>query len=298
MRRSVKIAGYVAGALVGLIVVAYGVAHLLSARKLAERYDVALTTVIVSPDSNTIAWGAHLVNSVTSCQDCHGSDLGGKVMSDDAVALMSAPNLTRGRGGRGVELTDADWVRAIRHGVRRDGTSLLVMPSYAYAHLSDRDLAAMVAYLRQIPPVDREVPAFRIRPFGRVLVAAGALDEEFVAKKTPRPERYEAVEPAVSKEYGAYLANVGGCTSCHRPDLRGGPAGPPDAPLAPDISPTGLAGWDRADFFDAMRNGRTPDGRVLSDFMPWKTMRGMTDAELDAIWMYLRGEARSGGSSE
>jgi cytochrome c553 len=288
MRRAAKIAGYVAGAVAVLMVVGFGTAVTVSDRKLAERFDMVLTTVDIPVDEAAIAWGGHLANAVTGCQDCHGPDLAGTVMSDDAVAVLAAPNLTAGRGGIGGELTDADWVRAIRHGVRRDGTSLLIMPSYAYARLSDRDLGAMVAYLKQIPPVDNELPAFRLRPLGRALVAAGAFDEEFVARKIAAEGRYDEVEAGLSLEYGEYLATIGGCISCHRPDLKGGPAGPPDAPPATDISPAALASWDDADFFRAMRDGRRPDGSEISEFMPWRVMGQMTDDELSAIWLYLQ----------
>jgi cytochrome c553 len=288
MRRAAKIAGYVAGAVAVLMVVGFGTAVTVSERKLAERFDMVLTTVDIPVDEAAIAWGGHLVNAVTGCQDCHGPALAGTVMSDDPVAVLSAPNLTAGRGGIGGELTDADWVRAIRHGVHRDGTSLLIMPSYAYARLSDRDLGAMVAFLKQIPPVDNELPPFRLRPLGRALVAAGAFDEEFVAKKIAAEGRYEEVEAGLSLEYGEYLATISGCISCHRADLKGGPAGPPDAPPAADISPAALAGWDDADFFRAMREGRRPDGSEISEFMPWPVMGRMTDDELSAIWLYLR----------
>jgi mono/diheme cytochrome c family protein len=288
MKRITRTAVYVLGGVAGLVMVAYATAYAVSERKLAERFDVALTTVEVPEDETMLAWGSHLVNAVTGCQDCHGPDLAGSVMSDDPMALMAAPNLTSGRGGVGREFTDADWVRAIRHGVRRDGSSLLIMPSYAYAHLSDRDLGAMVAYLKQLPPVDREQPAVRVRPLGRALVGAGLFDNEFVARKTPRRSSYDAVEPGVTLQYGAYLANVSGCISCHGPDLKGGPAGPPDAPPASDISPTALAGWGGEDFIRAMRQGRRPDGSEISDFMPWRVMGRMTDDELGAIWLFLR----------
>ena len=46
-----------------------------------------------------------------------------------AFGTLAAPNLTRGAGGLGSTFTDTDWVRAIRHGIHRDGTSLLIMPS-------------------------------------------------------------------------------------------------------------------------------------------------------------------------
>lgn len=288
MRRVPRFLSYVIGAVAVLIVGGYGAAFTVSDRKLAEKYDVVLTTLDVPDDADAIARGGHLVNAVTGCQDCHGPHLSGTVMSDDPVAVLAAPNLTSGRGGIGGEFTVGDWVRAIRHGVRRDGSSLLIMPSYAYAHLSDRDLGAMIAYLEQIPPVDSELPAFKLRPLGRALVAAGAFDEEFVAKKTRQGSGYDPIEPGISLEYGEYLANISGCTGCHRPDLKGGPAGPPDAPPAADISPTGLASWDGDDFFRAMREGRRPDGAEITEFMPWRVMGRMTDDELSAIWLFLR----------
>jgi cytochrome c553 len=288
MRRLLKGAGYAAGAVAVLMVAGSATAFTMSSRKLAEKYEVSLTTVAVPDDAESVAWGRHLVSAVTGCRDCHGPELEGSVMSDDAAALFSAPNLTGGRGGIGPTLTDDDWVRAIRHGVRGDGSSLLVMPSYAYAHLSDRDLGAMIAYLKQLPAVDNEPPAMRLRPLGRALVAAGLFDEEFVAKKTPWRASYDEVEPGMTLEYGRYLADIGGCTSCHRPDLKGGPAGPPDAPPASDISAAALADWSRDDFFRAIREGRRPDGTVLSEYMPWRFMSGMTDEELDTIWLYMQ----------
>jgi mono/diheme cytochrome c family protein len=288
MRRFGKIAGFGVAAIAALMLVGYGMAHVVSDRRLTEKFDMVLTTVVVPDDEAAIEWGGHLVNAVTGCQDCHGPDLAGTIMSDDAAAVLVAPNLTPGKGGVGGDLTDADWVRAIRHGVRRDGSSLLVMPSYAYARMSDRDLGAMVAYLKTLPPVDRELPAFRLRPLGRALVAAGAFDDEFVARKMAAEARYEEVEPGTSLEYGEYLATISGCNSCHRPDLKGGPAGPPDAPPAADISPAGLAGWDEADFFRSMREGRRPDGSQISEFMPWQAMGRMKDEELRAIWRYMQ----------
>jgi cytochrome c553 len=288
VRRMVKGAAYVGGALAVLLVVGSATAFTVSSRKLNMKYDVALTTVAIPADDESVAWGGHLVNSVTGCRDCHGADLSGTVMGDDAVALLAAPNLTGGRGGIGRRMADQDWVRGIRHGVRSDGSSLIVMPSYAYANLSDRDLGAMIAYLKQLPPVDHEVPAIRLRPLGRALVAAGLFDEDLVARKTPRRASYDAVEAGVTLEYGRYLAGIGGCTSCHRPDLKGGPAGPPNAPPAADISDQGLRDWTRDDFVRLMRSGKRPDGTEVSEFMPWRFTTDMTDAELDAIWLFLR----------
>lgn len=288
MHRGLRWAAYVVGGVAIIGVTGFSAAVGVSGSKLKQTYDVALTTVAVPTDAESLAWGSHLVNSVTGCQDCHGPDLSGTQLVDDAVALLAAPNLTSGRGGLGADFTDADWVRAIRHGVRRDGTSLIIMPSSAYATLSDADLGAMIAYLRQLPPVDNELPRMRLRPLGRVLIATGALDDEIVAKKTPRRERYDTVERGVTLEYGRYLANIAGCTSCHRPDLQGGPSGAPGAPPAANITPAALPSWTQEDFFRVMRQGRRPDGTSVSEYMPWRVMGRMTDDELSAIWLYVR----------
>jgi cytochrome c553 len=288
MRRVLRVTGYVAVGVGVLLAVGYGTVFAVSSRKLAEKYEVNATSLAIPHDEASIAWGGHLVNAVTGCQDCHGPALSGGVMSDDAVALLTAPNLTAGFGGIAGELSDRDWIRAIRHGVGREGRSLLVMPSYAYAHLSDRDLGAMVAYLKRLPPVDNEPPALKLRPLGRALLAAGPLDGELVAKKAFLLAPSDEIEPGLSLEYGRYLATISGCTSCHGPDLKGGPSGPPDAPPASDISASALAGWADRDFFRAMREGRRPDGSTLSDYMPWRVMGAMTDGELSAIWLFMR----------
>jgi mono/diheme cytochrome c family protein len=288
MHRALRVAGYIAGALAVVFVIGSATAFTVSSRKMSETFDVRLTTVHVPDDAESMAWGGHLVNAVAGCRDCHGPDLAGSIMGDDGVARMVAPNLTRGRGGLANDMTEQDWVRAIRHGVRRDGRSLIIMPSYSYAHLSDRDLGAMIAYLRQIPAVDNELPSFHLRPLGRALVAAGVFDNEFVAKKVPQRDSYDTVEPAISLEYGEYLATISGCNSCHRPDLKGGPSGAPGAPPAADISATALAAWTLDDLRRALREGRRPDGSAISEYMPWKYFAEMTDEEIEAIWTYIR----------
>jgi cytochrome c553 len=286
--RVARIAGYGVGALAVLGVVGYGMAFTISDRKLAETHDVAVAPLSIPDGADAIAWGGHLVRSVAGCRDCHGADLAGTVMGDDPVVRLVAPNLTPGRGGIGGQLSTDDWVRAIRHGVRRDGRSLLVMPSYAYARLTDGDLGAMVAFLSQLPPVDHELPSTRVKPLGRAVIATGAFDNEMAARKVPDRSAFDDVDPGMSVAYGSYLATISGCTSCHRADLKGGPYGAPAAPPVPDISPAALADWDTDDFFRAMRQGLRPDGTELSESMPWRFLQGMTDDELHAIWLFLR----------
>ena len=291
MRRFPRYAGIAAGVLVALAALAAGVVYVLSERRIDRVHRVALAMPREVPrDSATIARGAHLA-TVATCVLCHGSDLGGAVYSDDPMlGTIAGPNLTRGRGGRGATLADSDWVRAIRHGVRRDGTSLIVMPSEVYVHLGERDLAALVAYLEQLPPVDRVVPPSRFGPLGRALLAAGKLNV-LVAGKTPALPLGPGVAPAATPEYGRYLADVTGCHGCHGYGLSGGRvAGPPELPPAANLTPAGgIARWTEADFARAMREGRRPDGSAIDEFMPWRAYHYMTDDELRALWRYLRG---------
>jgi cytochrome c553 len=264
--------------------------YLLSERELRRTYAVPWERPLeVLTDSASVARGAHLVRATASCVLCHGEDLGGAVYIDGGpLGIVTGPNLTRGRGGIGASLADADWERAIRHGVRRDGTSLIAMPSEIYAALTDEDLSAIVAYLKQVPPVDREIEPSHFRAAGRVMLAAGKLPI-LVAPKTPQLEHQAAVTRGPTVEYGRYLAEIGGCHGCHGHGLSGGRvAGPPGLPPASNLTPAGIGAWEQAEFVETMRTGRRPDGRELHEFMPWRVLGRMSDEELHALWLYLQ----------
>ncbi|MFN8467377.1 MAG: hypothetical protein U0X20_17600, partial [Caldilineaceae bacterium] len=69
----------------------------------------------------------------------------------------------------------------------------------------------------------------------------------------------------------------------------------PQAPPAPDLTPGGeLRGWQEVDFLRAMREGKTPTGRPISDFMPWRAMGRLSDEELRGLWLYLQGLPAAG----
>ncbi|HEX5077343.1 MAG TPA: c-type cytochrome [Gemmatimonadaceae bacterium] len=219
---------------------------------------------------------------------CHPY-LGGAVYSSSpAIGTVAGPNLTRGKGGIGADYSDMDFVRAIRRGVRRDGRSLVVMPSEVFTHLSQEDLGAVIAFLKQVPPVDREVPRSGFGPVGRALLAAGKMNI-LVAGKTPHITPPASVPADTTAVYGKYLADIAGCHGCHGYGLSGGRvAGPPGLPPASNLTPAGIGSWTEADLARALREGKRPDGSQLDEFMPWKVFRGMTDAEIHAIWLYLR----------
>jgi cytochrome c553 len=93
----------------------------------------------------------------------------------------------------------------------------------------------------------------------------------------------------VTAAYGAYVASVSGCATCHGAGLTGGKDPDPKAPPAPDLTPSSeLASWSETQFIAAFRTGMTPNGRTLSDSMPWKDFGNMSDEKLKALWLYLK----------
>lgn len=274
----------------------YGV----SGRALSKTYDIQPAPVVVPTDAEAVARGERLVAAITKCTECHGANMQGQVLVDDPVfARFVPPNLTSGRGGvAGNYKTDADWVRAIRHGVRPDGTALVFMPSNEYYHLTDADLGDLIAWIKALPAQDNVLPPQAYGPILRGLVAAGKvppLPAEVIDHDAPRPAPVPAGPTA---EYGRYLSEVGGCTGCHKPNLAGGKDafGPPGTPYPANLTPAGRLGtWTEEDFRRALRTGKRPDGSTIDPFMPWTYTAKMTDDEIRAVWLYLQTVPAVGG---
>ena len=286
VRRVLRWVGFLLVVVLAVAVVGFGIVVVASNRAVDERVAVAPPAPVLGHGS--VERGKHLFTAVSSCVVCHRNDGGGgPFITDSAMAILNAANLTRGKGGVGATYTDADLDRAIRRGIRPDGTRLLIMPSWDYAALSDSDAASLIAYIRSLPPVDRETPRVRLGPVGRVLIATHKLPFDAVriadegAPPTPPP-------PMMMVEYGKYLTRIGGCMGCHGVHLSGGHlAGGPDDPPAANITSRGIGTWSAAEFMVTLTKGKDPSGHVLHPFMPWRTIRDMTDNELEAIYDYL-----------
>jgi mono/diheme cytochrome c family protein len=281
--------GRVLMGLAGVVVLAIISLYAISTYRLNRRHDVPpLPKLTLSSDPETLARGGHIATSFGLCTQCHGDDLGGKLYLDGgALGVVYGPNLTRGRGGIGGILTEDDWIKAIRYGIGHDGTSLLVMPSEKLAYLAEDDLAALVAYLKQLAPVNRQVPPSELRFLGRILLGAGKLPL-LAAEKVPNLPHLLSIDRTPSVNYGLYIANVSSCRGCHRANLSGGSMQAPGSPPASNLTPMGIGQWSEADFVRALRTGIRPNGKTLHPTMPWQTYRQMTDDELHAIWLYLR----------
>jgi len=287
MKNAFRWIGMVLGGVVALALVVVGVLYAVSGRKLSATHAVSDEQPLAIPtDSAGIARGAHLVGAL-GCGQCHGDDLGGRVFADAGpFALLAGPNLTRGQGGRNPVLTVEEWERAIRHGIRREGTGMIVMPSEAFHALSDADLGPMIGYLTQLPPVDRDVPAARLRIIGRALLGAGTF--QLATALLPSSPHVAAVDTALGPAYGKYLTDIAACRVCHGPSLSGGPNPEPGGVPVSNLTPTGIGHYTEADFLTAMRTGARPGGATLNEQMPWRAIGTMTDSELRSIWRYLQ----------
>ena len=249
---------------------AVGGVYVLGDQRLNRRVAVPDESVAVPMDLASAHRGQHLASAVALCVDCHGPNLAGRVVFDQrGLGRIVAPNLTRGRGGIGASDSDADMLRAIRHGVDRTGRQLLIMPSDNYTRLSDADVGAIIDYIRSVPSIDTSLPSTEILALGKIRFATGQLALLPSANIDHFAPRLAPPAPALTADYGSYLAEIAGCATCHGPGL------------------SGLGGWSEADFLRLMRTGTRPDGRVLSTSMPWPYFAQMSEDELRAIWRYL-----------
>ena len=109
-----------------------------------------------------VAYGAYLAGPLGHCIVCHSTpnELGipdltgalgaGGMLFPGPWGVSAAANITPTNLGR---RSDADIKQAITTGTRADGSNLLPPMGFSYyAHLTDDDLNALVAYLRSLPP--------------------------------------------------------------------------------------------------------------------------------------------------
>lgn len=283
MNRMVKWAGIGLGTIAVLLIIAAAALYVVGGSRLAAPTDLRDETLDVTADSAAVAWGAHLAMT-HGCQECHAPDLRGQVLMDVPPFRVVASNLTGGAGGVGAHLDTGGWERAIRHGVGADGRALAIMPSEFYTHMSDREVAALIAYLRSAAAVDNVLPATKIKPLGRIIAATGgfqptsALIDQTAAHAADNPPM------AATVAYGEYRSATI-CAGCHGPDLRGAQPPQPDSPPAPSLIPA--AYWTLDEFHRAVTTGQTPARQVNGEYMPYAVFANMMDEEIEAIWLYL-----------
>lgn len=315
MKRLLK---WVGGILFVFIILGSVGIYFSSQKRLTRVYEIPDEQVSIPTDVESLQRGEHIFQ-FRGCEACHSAggssyvstdeefgmqahlDLpsqdiplmeGNVYMNDPAIGKVIASNLTTGKGGVGGDYTDEGWVKAIRHGVRMDGTALLFMPSYEFYFLSDEDLGSVIAYIQSAPPMDNILPRSSVSPLGRLVMMVPGIT--FIPAELIPHDALRPVPPPVgiTPEYGEYLTQS--CKVCHGLTMSGGkiPAFPASWPPALNLTwgeGSALPSWSVDEFINAMRSGETPGGvQLRRAYMPWTSYRHMSDDELRAVWVYLK----------
>ena len=222
------------------------------------------------------------------CADCHSPNHQFPLTGQDFAAhglpigTLWAANLTPAHL---THWSDGEIIRAIREGVSKDRRSLVIMPSEIFHNLSDDDVQAIVAYLRAQPAVEPDTPAKQFNVLGAIMAAA-LLPDEIFTHQPPITAPITAPPAGLTLEYGRYLTTVAGCTSCHGAQLEGGQSGEEGSPPAPSLVAF-VKQHAEADFIKTIRTGVTPEGRTLSENMPWRIYQKFSDDDLRALYAYI-----------
>lgn len=211
----------------------------------------------------------------------------------------------------------AEIERAIRGGTLPDGSvEAPVMPYYRYAGMADDDVRDLIAWLRTIPPSDRQnTPRETWLPAARLAMRLWRI---FFTHPVEAP-----LLAPVGALRGRYLVeSVAICGDCHTPrNLVGAPrramflagaTGLPGGASAPNITPdkeTGLGDWDEADIVSCLEMGMLPNMDNVQGLMEEVVDgvgggTGYADADLadlEAIAHFIKGIPairHSPGSSE
>ena len=277
MRALLRLVGIVIGGLLGLSVVGYAVIYALSERILRRTYDVPAVTLTLPTDPESIREGGRLATIRGCYGDCHGKQAEGRVLFDDPkIARIVAPNLTAAVR----RYTDAQLAVIVRNGVRPDGRSVVVMPSEAFAGMTDADLARTLAFLKSLPPVPGPGPRVSMGPLGRIGLVTGKFSTvaELVATAVPPPA---AANPEA--EFGRYLARTV-CAACHGTSLHG--ASNPDF-TSPDLRV--VAAYSPDAFARLLRTGIALGDRTLGVMgeEARNHLSQLNDSEIAALYGYL-----------
>jgi mono/diheme cytochrome c family protein len=278
------------GVVVALVALAAAVAAAgwqMANSKMARSVAVPPHAVAYVEHAQSFERGKYLFES-RGCVDCHGANGGGRMFVDKGDLRIAGPNITA--GGVTVSYQPADWERAIRHGVKPSGRPIMVMPSEDYNRLTDADLAALVSYVRKLPPQKGGDAIVQLPPPVRVLYGFGAI-QDAAAKIDHSLPPAQPVEAGVNVKHGAYVANM--CIGCHGEHLSGGkiPGGPPDWPAAANLTPGEGSVMkarykDSAAFIAMLRSGKRSDGSAIP-VMPFESLAKLNDVEAQALYAYL-----------
>ena len=232
----------------------------------------------IPTDAASLEHGRHLART-RGCFGCHGQQLEGKDFGEqwDWPERAVAPNLAAY-----AEANDAaNMEAAIRQGIGRNGKALTSMPSYNFARLTDEDMAALIAFLKSAPVVEKKLPKAKLGWPVRWDFARGAeVHMVQMVALVPTLKIDAIAEPQRAR--GEYMAMTM-CNECHGLDVRGNSLWG----VTPDLAI--VAAYSREEFEVLIKTGLASGGRKLGlmSLVAPDRFPDLTDSEIDDLYAYL-----------
>ncbi|TWF58397.1 mono/diheme cytochrome c family protein [Neorhizobium alkalisoli] len=248
-----------------------------------------------------------MVATGSDCMACHtvphtGQPFAGGYGIISPLGTIYSTNITPSKTAGIGNYSEADFSRAVRQGIRKDGGHLYpAMPYNAYAEMTDADINALYTYfMNGVKPVDAEPKDYTALPFPFNLRFSMAFWNILYANKTPfKPD------PAKSDDLnrGAYIAGaLGHCASCHTPrgplmgadsgaNLAGGFVGPWYAPNITSDPVSGIGGWSEDELVQYFRTGHADGKNQAAGGMAeavQNSLQFLPDSDLLALARYLK----------
>jgi len=279
MKRLLKWAGYGLAGIVVLLLVVIGGAFVVSEAMVRWPSDKPAVRMVAASDPGAVERGRQ-VAKLNGCHDCHGKALEGQLFHDEMPIIRAwGPNLSILLATQ----TDDDLDRAIRHGVAADGRRLWIMPSSAFAHLTDQETADLVAYLRTDKPTGEAQPRLQVGPVGRLVVLLGQFKSEpDIVKANGASLKLADLGPAHAE--GRELARA--CIECHGQQLKGS-----EMLKSPNLDM--VASYDPEDFERLLHTGIAAGNRKvgLMTLVAPARFDGLTSEQIAALHGYLKARA-------
>lgn len=263
------------GALVvlGLLIIYAGSYLVMNATYPAQQRALLLTS---RPE--VLAEGERKAQIFGCYRGCHGRHMEGDVAWDDpAFGRVVGPSLVDALD----RYTTSELEAIVRQGVKPDGKNPWGMPSASFATMTDRDLAAILSFVRSYPrhATVSDPGKTRLRLVGRVAVLTGMFKAE-----APQAAQYAPADSIALDDklrLGEYLA-MNACSECHGLDLNGYESFTPSLALA--------KAYNREQFGRLMHSGVGLGDRDLGLMSGVAKMRfsHLHDAEVDAIFTFLQ----------
>jgi cytochrome c553 len=250
--------------------------------KLRRTRAVPLAPLPVKPESRDLSEGLRMAKIVGCWAGCHGETGEGGSVDMEGYYRVTAPTLSSVIPKYG----DAELVRLIRFGIKRNGSTVLGMVCYTFYPLADQDLANIIAHLRSQPAAP-EIPRERsVTWAGRLKLALGTW-QVAADQVDARNPRWGELPRTNSFERGRYLASIT-CSECHGRNFGGNEFADNTYDGGPSLAI--VAAYGPEEFRRLMRTGVPIGGRELRT-MGWVAREAFslfTDQEIDDIRNFLR----------